>query len=67
MLKIRKFLVKLSGKLMEYKVAYTMPTLLTGLWMFLGLMDVLENFSIDELYRLKDQAQDIMGFGLFEV
>ena len=65
--KIREFLVKLSGKLMEYGVEYTMPALLTGLWVFLRVIDVLENFSIDELYELKEQAQDIIGFKLFEV
>jgi len=65
--KIREFLVKLSGKLMEYKVEYTMPALLTGLWVFLRIMDVLENFQIDELYKLKEQAQEIMGIRLFEV
>ena len=65
--KIREFLVKLSGKLMEYGVEYTMPALLTGLWVFLRFMDILENFSIDELYKLKEQTQDIIGFELFEV
>jgi len=64
---IRKFLVKLSGKLMEYGVEYTLPALLTGLWVFLRIMDLLENFSIDELYELRDHAQRIMGFDLFKV
>ncbi len=65
--KIRAFLVKLSGKLMAYGTEYTLPALLTGLWVFLRMMDVLKNFSIDELNELKDQTQNIMGFGLFEV
>ena len=65
--KIREFLVKLSGKLMEYGVEYTLPALLTGLWVFLRLMDVLNTFSIEELNALKNQAQDIMEFKLFEV
>jgi len=65
--KSREFLVKLSGKLIEYGIEYTLPALLTGLWVFLRIMDVLENFSMDELYKLKEQAQDIMGFELFEV
>jgi len=38
--KIREFLVKLSGKVMEYGVEYTLPALLTGLWVFLRIMDV---------------------------
>ena len=65
--KIREFLVKLSGKLMEYGVEYTLPALLTGLWVFLRLMDVLNTFSIEELNALKNQAQDIMEFKLFEI
>ena len=65
--KVRAFLVKLSGKLMAYKTEYTLPALLTGLWVFLRMMDMLQHFSIDELYQLRDQTQHIMGFGLFEV
>ena len=60
-------LVKLSGKLMEKGKEYTLPALLTGLWVFLRMMDVLNTFSIEELNTLKNQAQDIMGFNLFEV
>jgi hypothetical protein len=40
---------------------------ITGLWVFLRMMDVLNTFSIEELNTLKNQAQDIMGFNLFEV
>jgi len=65
--KIREFLVKLSGKVMEYGVEYTLPALLTGLWVFLRIMDVLDNFSVEELNKLKNQAQDIIEFKLFEV
>jgi len=65
--KIREFLVKLSGKVMEYKKEYTLPALLTGLWIFLRIMDVLSHFSIDELYALREQTQDIIDFNLFEV
>ena len=60
-------LVKLSGKLMEKGKEYTLPALLTGLWVFLRMMDVLNTFSIEELNTLKNQAQDIMGFNLFDV
>ena len=60
-------LVKLSGKLMEKGKEYTLPALLTGLWVFLRMMDVLNTFSIEELNTLKNQAQDIMEFKLFEV
>ena len=52
---------------MEYGVEYTLPALLTGLWVFLRLMDVLNTFSIEELNALKNQAQDIMEFKLFEI
>lgn len=48
--KIRKFLVNLSKKLMEYGVEY--PYILTNSsnW----TLDILENFSVDELYKLKE-------------
>jgi len=64
---IRRFLVKLSGRLMEYGVEYTLPALLSGLWIFLRMMDLLQILSVDELYALKEEAQKIMGFRLFEV
>ena len=59
-------LVKFSGKLMEKGKEYTLPALLTGVWV-LRVMDVLNTFSIKELNTLKNQSQDIMGFNLFEV
>jgi IS4 transposase len=64
--KIREFLIKLSGKVMERGVEYTLPALLTGFWVFLRVMDVLDNFSKEELDTLKEQAQHIIEFELFD-
>ena len=64
--KIREFLIKLSGKVMERGVEYTLPALLTGFWVFLRVMDVLDNFSKKELDKLKEQAQHVVEFNLFD-
>lgn len=62
---VRAFLIKLSGKLMEYGVEYTLPALLSGLWVFLRTIDLLEHFSLEEIYRFKEQATQMMAFDLF--
>ncbi len=49
--KIIKFLVNLSKKLMEYGVEYPSYILTNSSnW----TLDILENFSVDELYKLKE-------------
>jgi len=63
--KVRAFLTKLSGKLMAYGTEYTLPALLTGLWLFLRMMELLERYSLQELQALKEEAVRIVGPGWF--
>ncbi|MDQ7046175.1 MAG: transposase [Sulfurovum sp.] len=63
---IKKFLVKISGRLMEWGKDYTAPALLAGLWNFLQMMDILTVYNVDDLFSMKDDLSKIMGidFGL---
>ena len=58
---IKKFLIKLSGRLMEWGKDDTAPALLAGLWNFLQMMEVLTLYDIDELFKMRDDLSDIMG------
>ena len=60
--KIRKFLVTLSGKLIERNKEFTYPALLSGLESYLTTIDLLTRFSVDEIFKLKDELEDIIGF-----
>jgi hypothetical protein len=62
--KVREFLILLSGKLIERGKEFTYPALLSGLWSFLQMMDVIEIFTKDELLEIKSQLVDIMKFEL---
>ena len=59
--KIRVFLVQLSGKLIEKKTEFTHPALLTGLWTYLQIMDVIELFSLEELRSMKQELMQLMS------
>ncbi len=61
---IKKFLIKLSGRLMEWGKNDTAPALLAGLWNFLQMMEVLTIYDIDELFKIRDDLSDIMGINL---
>ncbi len=61
---IKKFLIKLSGRLMEWGKNDTAPALLAGLWNFLQMMEVLTIYDIDELFKMRDDLSDIMGINL---
>ncbi|MDQ7083688.1 MAG: hypothetical protein Q9M36_01620 [Sulfurovum sp.] len=39
---VRKFLVQLSGRLIEKNKEFTTPALLSGLWVFMKMMNVLK-------------------------
>ena len=51
--KIREFLVLLSGKLIERDKEFTYPALLSGLWSYLQIMDVVELLREKELFEMK--------------
>ncbi len=59
--KIRIFLVQLSGKLLEKKTEFTHPALLSGLWTYLQIMEVIELFSLEELRSMKQELIKLMG------
>jgi len=50
---LRSLLVQLSGRQMKWKQAYTLPALLSGLWILLAMLEVLEQHSVEELRRFK--------------
>ncbi len=60
MLAIRKFLVRLSGRLVARNKISTSPALLAGLWNFFSAMDMLELYDIEELHSIKKELNDFM-------
>ena len=60
--KMRDFLIQLSGKLIERGKEFTYPALLSGLWVYLQMMDVMQSFSIEELFDMKNELSDLIGF-----
>jgi hypothetical protein len=61
---VRKFLVQLSGRLIEKKKEYTTPALLAGLWVFMKMMNVLKIYDVEALFTFKEQIGDMMGLEL---
>ena len=59
--KIRKFLIQLSGRLMEKGKDFTHPALLSGLENYLQMIDLLTKFTIDDLFEIKQELVNIMG------
>jgi len=58
---VRKFLVQLSGRLIEKKKEYTTPALLAGLWVFMKMMNVLAIYDVEALFAFKEQIGNMMG------
>jgi len=58
---VRKFLVQLSGRLIEKNKEYTTPALLAGLWVFMKMMNVLAIYDVETLFTFKEQLGDMMG------
>jgi hypothetical protein len=61
MQKIKKILIKLSGRLIERGKASTSSALLAGLWNYFSAMDLLEMYELDELLSIRDELKDVMG------
>lgn len=66
---LRQLLVRLSGRLMKHKVAWTAPALLAGLWNLLAIIDALERYTLAELEQMArvvlqtlGQEEDFQGF-----
>jgi len=58
---VRKFLVQLSGRLIEKNKEYTTPALLAGLWVFMKMMNVLAIYDVETLFSFKEQLGNMMG------
>jgi hypothetical protein len=48
----RRFLVRLSGRLMKRNKPFTEPALLAGMWVLLAMLDTLEHYSIEEIKQM---------------
>ena len=62
--KLRKILIQLSGKQLQRGVDWTYPALLSGLEQYLSTIDLLMKFSADEIFKMKDELSEIMGFDI---
>jgi len=60
-LEIRRFLVKISGRLIGREKVSTSPALLAGIWTFLSTMDILELYDIEKLLSMKKELNDFLG------
>src|SRR4029077_13051760 len=49
----RAFLVRLSGRQMKHGKTHTAPALLAGLYVYLAMLEVLNDHSIEELRAMK--------------
>lgn len=58
---LRTFLIKLSGRQMRHKQAFSNPALLAGLWVFLAMSNIMDSYSQEELDTLKATAQQFLG------
>ena len=60
----RQLLIRLSGRQMKWKVEYTYPALLSGLWSLLSMLEVLQEYEIE---HLREMAHRILpGFTRFQ-
>lgn len=57
---LRAFLIKLSGRQMQWGKSFTNPALLAGLWLFLSMQEVLNCYSTEDLATLQETAQDFL-------
>jgi len=57
---IKKFLVKLSGRLIQRGKTSTSPALLAGIWSFFSAMDIIELYDIDKLLSMRDNLIKFM-------
>ncbi len=58
---IRDFLIKLSGKQIQKGVVFTYPALLSGLENYLTTLDLLRQFSVEELFKMRDELVELIG------
>ncbi|NJO16872.1 MAG: hypothetical protein HC877_14355 [Thioploca sp.] len=54
---VQEFLIKLSGRPMKRSKPVTWPALFSGLWVMLSMIEVLEDYTLDELYDIRDKLR----------
>jgi hypothetical protein len=55
---LRRVLIQLSGRQMQYGMEYTEPALLAGLWVLLQMLELLEHYDLNELRCLLAASWD---------
>ena len=55
---LRDLLIRLSGRQMRYGKTFSLPALLAGMWTFLSMLSVLEEYDVAHLRQL---AQEVLG------
>ncbi|MDD2725651.1 MAG: hypothetical protein PHH59_16755 [Methylovulum sp.] len=58
---LRVFLIRLNGRQMRHKQAFSNPALLAGLWVFLAMSKIMAAYSQEELEALKATARQFLG------
>ena len=61
LVRLRRLLVRLSGRLMKRGVEYTAPALFAGMWNLLAIIDALDEYSVDELQQMAGVINRILG------
>ncbi|OUD12464.1 hypothetical protein TPSD3_15265 [Thioflexithrix psekupsensis] len=56
---IQTFLIKLSGRQMKRSKPVTWSALLAGFWSLLSMLEVIENYSVDELHQFRNLLRKI--------
>jgi len=59
--KIRDFLIKLSGKQIQRGIEFTYPALLSGLENYLTTLDLLRQFSVEDIFKMRDELVELIG------
>ena len=59
-IELRHLLVKLSGRQVRKKPGFTYPALLDGMWALLAMLQVLQDYSVEELSNMKNVAQQFV-------
>jgi len=61
-IEIKKFLVRISGRLVPKKKVSTSSALLAGIWNFFSTMDIIELYDIEKLFAMKKELNNFLGF-----
>ena len=62
--KIRDFLIKLSGKQIQRGIEFTYPALLSGLENYLTTLDLLRQFSVEDIFKMRDELVELIGLDI---